>query len=423
MSKLKGDTICLAPWISIHNWPDGKTYPCCLWDSNDPVGNLNESSIEEIWNSDKMKQTRLGMLKDEKISSCSRCYEIESTGDYSYRERINRLHGKYENYLNDTNEDGSLDYMNLHLWDLRISNFCNLKCRSCGSELSSSWYQDAKALGVIPEGRKSLISISDKSKFLDDIERHYKCVDEIYFAGGEPLLMPEHYTILDRLIDLGRTDVNIRYSTNFSKLTFGKKHIFDYWKQFNNIELYISVDGVGKIGEYIRKGFDNEIFGQNVKAFRESGIPTTSFGYTVTYGVLNILHLFDMVIDFMKRDFLDYKTFNHLSPTLVFNPITYPPHYDCKFIPDRFKSAFKERLNNYAYELRELGACDGFIKSTLDKFKAIDNFVHSSSYNQEAMDKCVEVTKLIDNLRSESFNEIFPYYNNDYNNLNNNNNV
>ena len=44
----KSKTFCMAPWMSIHHWPDGKTYPCCLWNSREPVGNLNEQSLNEL---------------------------------------------------------------------------------------------------------------------------------------------------------------------------------------------------------------------------------------------------------------------------------------------------------------------------------------------------------------------------------------
>ena len=412
MDKLKSKTACLAPWISIHHWPNGKTYPCCLWDSQDPIGDLNKEPLSQIWNSEKLKQARVGMLKGEKISSCSRCYELESTGEHSYRQRINEQHKQYEHYLDQTNDDGSLDSMNLHLWDLRISNFCNFKCRSCGSELSSSWYEDVIKLGKNTEGHKALISISDKSKFLEDIEPHYSCVDEIYFAGGEPLLMPEHYQILDRLIALNRTDVNIRYSTNFSKLNFGKKSILEYWKNFKNIELYISVDGVGKIGEYVRKGYDDTTFFNNVKTFRDSGIPTTAFGYTVTYGVLNLLHLFDLVIEFVKNDVLDYKTFVFgESPALVFNPITYPTYYDSRFLPDRYKNYFAKRLQGFSGELSRLGAGDAFIHYIESKFLPILNHINSESFNQVTMNECMSMSDRLDVIRHEDFSSIFPYFN------------
>ena len=193
-NKLKeSKTFCIAPWLSIHTWPDGKTFPCCLWNSGDPVGNINNESLEQIWNNDKMKQTRTAMVKGEKISACQRCYHLEETEDESYRQRINKDHWDKIHYIDSTDADGNLKIMNLHLWDIRISNFCNFKCRSCGLGLSSSWYPDAIALGQTP--KKALININDKASFMDILEPHYKCVDEIYFAGGEPLMMPEHYQI------------------------------------------------------------------------------------------------------------------------------------------------------------------------------------------------------------------------------------
>ena len=121
----KPDTFCLAPWVSIHTWPDGKVFPCCLWNSRDPVGNVNAQSLEEIWNNEKMKKIRRSFLKGEKLKSCDRCFHLEDTVDQSYRQRINRDHKDKMHYVNETNQDGSLNIMNLHLWDVRISNFCN----------------------------------------------------------------------------------------------------------------------------------------------------------------------------------------------------------------------------------------------------------------------------------------------------------
>ena len=65
MIKIEKDskTFCIAPWVSIHTWPDGKTYPCCLWNSRDPVGNVNNESLEEIWNNKRMKETRKAFVK------------------------------------------------------------------------------------------------------------------------------------------------------------------------------------------------------------------------------------------------------------------------------------------------------------------------------------------------------------------------
>jgi len=402
----KSNTFCIAPWLSIHTWPDGKTFPCCLWNSGDPVGNINNESLEQIWNNEKMKQTRTGMLKGEKISSCKRCYHLEDTGDISYRQRINKEHWDKINYIDSTDKDGNLNIMNLHLWDIRISNFCNFKCRSCGFGLSSSWYSDAVALGQTPE--KALININDKSSFMDMLEPHYDCVDEIYFAGGEPLMMPEHYQILDKLIELGRTDVNIRYSTNFSKMSFKGKHIFEYWEKFPNLELYISIDGVGKIGEYVRKGYDDKVFEQNVSDYKNSGIQHTDYAYAITYGALNYLHLFDMVLDFIKRDFID-KELDKGTRTLFFSPIDYPPHYDSAFLPNKFKVKFKERLEGFESELRKTEVSNRVIEDLISKLNTVYRRSVSKDYNHKEMSECKSITDRLDKIRKEKFFEVFGY--------------
>jgi len=406
----KPDTFCLAPWVSIHTWPDGKVFPCCLWNSRDPVGNVNAQSLEEIWNNEKMKKIRRSFLKGEKLKSCDRCFHLEDTVDQSYRQRINRDHKDKMHYVNETNQDGSLNIMNLHLWDVRISNFCNFKCRSCGLGLSSSWYSDSKALGEKVD--KALININDKASFMDMLEPHYNCVDEIYFAGGEPLMMPEHYQILDRLLELGRTDVNIRYSTNFSKLTYKGKHIFDYWKHFPNLELYISIDGVGKIGEYVRKGFNDKLFYDNIMAFKKSGLKVRDYGYAITYGTLNYLHLFDMLLDFIDRGYLDTNLPVHESAKVIFSPIDYPAHYDSVYLPDRFKVMFGKRLEGFNRELLDKGVSRLFTNTIMYQLELIHKRSLTKEFDHLQMAKCKSITDQLDKIRKEKFYEIFDYYKN-----------
>ena len=406
----KDNTKCVAPWISIHNWPDGNVYPCCLWDSGDPVGNVNVQPLSEIWNSDKLKETRLKMISGEKVHSCSRCYLLEKAGDSSYRQRINKEHKQYEHYLDKTNPDGSLDFMKFHLWDLRISNFCNFKCRSCGAGLSSSWHKDAIGLGLISSDSKALVNVADKTNFLNQIENHYSCVDEIYFAGGEPLIMPEHYIILDELLKRGKTDVNIRYSTNFSKLKFKNTNILDYWTKFTNLELYISIDGIGKIGEYVRSGYNDKEFESNITTFKNSGIKPKHYGYAVTYGVLNYLHLFDLVLDFIDRDFVDKDIKKEGSRTVFFSPISNPAHYDCKFLPSRFKKQFKDRLDKFAIELQSREVTQYFILDILRKLNTVYTTSMSSTFNYKEMRACKEYTDKLDKMRNEKFQDIFPYF-------------
>ena len=66
------DVMCILPWIHMHPWPNGKTMLCCdsPWETN--IGDLRENSLQEVWNSERMKQVRLNMLQGKKCKECVR---------------------------------------------------------------------------------------------------------------------------------------------------------------------------------------------------------------------------------------------------------------------------------------------------------------------------------------------------------------
>ena len=84
------DVMCILPWIHMHPWPNGKTMLCCdsPWESH--IGDLRENSLQEVWNSEDMKQVRLKMLQGKKCKQCVRCYEKEKYGHDSLRVRSNK---------------------------------------------------------------------------------------------------------------------------------------------------------------------------------------------------------------------------------------------------------------------------------------------------------------------------------------------
>tara|TARA_B100000902_G_scaffold398251_1_gene464393 strand:- start:2899 stop:4215 length:1317 start_codon:yes stop_codon:yes gene_type:complete len=421
IQKLKDSkSFCIAPWITAHTYPSGDIFPCCLYNTDPadykdtdplkpPFGNVNRDELKTTWNSDKYKEMRLQMLDGKKPVGCTRCYHLEKNDGDSYRKKFRRdFEHKYE-IVNQTQEDGTLEDMKLYMWDFRISNFCNLKCRSCGPDLSSAWFQDYMKLFPEDTERRALININDKASFMDMIESQYEYVEEIYFAGGEPLVMPEHWYMLEKLIQMDKTDTLIRYSTNFSKLKFAKKHIFDYWKKFDNLDLYLSVDGVDEIGEYVRKGFISNQFIQNVKDFLNSDVGYRQFGYMVTYGSLNFLHLFDIVLKFFNEGILD-KERHEKQITMAFSPITQPNYYNCQHLPNWAKNKFKLRLAGFRDELEKIDVssevCDMIMR---DLQNAYDRAIETP-FNLEQMKVLKSSTEKLDVIRKERFEDVFYYY-------------
>ena len=193
-------SFCIIPWIHLHHWPNGNVYQCCITDMHNVAGNLKDNTMDEIWNNDHMKNLRLELLDGKKPESCMKCYEQEGKGIRSFRVNANwtfdhHLYPKAEQ----TNPDGSLDKMDLIYWDFRFSNLCNMKCRMCGGHLSHLWHEDEKKLYKRTSENSAIVHVNDFSKqdIKKVIDSNLHMVEEVYFAGGEPLIMDEHYYILE----------------------------------------------------------------------------------------------------------------------------------------------------------------------------------------------------------------------------------
>ena len=220
---MKTRTICAIPWMHLNFEPNGKVVPCCLTSTHNYfAGDLTTDSIEEIWNSDNMKSLRLQMINGEQPKICSTCFNKESVTGLSGRIHHNRAFTKVlERIPKITDETGHVSEMNLLYWDFRFSNLCNLKCRSCGPRYSSAWVPDAKKLGLISDQDKvwNIDSVDDTNNF-DFLTEQIGVVEKIYFAGGEPLMMDEHWQILELLDKNNRHDVKISYNTNCTTFTY-----------------------------------------------------------------------------------------------------------------------------------------------------------------------------------------------------------
>ena len=135
-------TFCMLPWMHMHAFPDGRVYPCCLADYWHPVGDLRKNTMKEVWNQDKYKTMRSNMLEDKPCVECTKCYEQETHGAFSMRNDANRNYGHIIKEVKDTKEDGTHEEFKIRYWDVRFSNLCNFRCRSCGPIFSSNWYND-----------------------------------------------------------------------------------------------------------------------------------------------------------------------------------------------------------------------------------------------------------------------------------------
>lgn len=309
-------TFCMAPWVHMNVAPNGDVYPCCLMpivdedpsvdytkenpltilasdcdgDSRDfRIGSLMNESLEEIWNNENMRELRRNMMCGKKSNFCTTCYKEEEIGHGSPRQSFNQTYAKHYKYVKETKEDGTFERFNLIYWDFRLNNVCNFKCRMCTPGYSSTWEQEMRKEFNI-EGEYPKV---DVDMIHQDIEPLYDIVEEVYFAGGEPLISDHHYKILNKLIEKDKNKtVRISYNTNFSILKYKDNDVLELWKKFPNLSISISFDGVGKRGELIRKGFNWQKFLDNFKMFRDT-FPHKKVSINCVVQAMNCFHVMD----------------------------------------------------------------------------------------------------------------------------------
>jgi hypothetical protein len=256
------------------------------------------------------------------------------------------------------------------------------------------------------QGDKAIITLEDTGDFLNQLSTHYEYVEEIYFAGGEPLISEHHYTILDELIKR-KQDPLLRYSTNLSKITYKNRNIFDYWSHFTNVTLFVSLDGLGKVGEYIRSGLQTDLFIENAKAVSEFLTKSHIF-YTFSYGALNYLHTFDMVIELIQQGLIDKSINYSRRRMLAVNPIYGPDYLSCKWIPESLKNEFKDRLDGFKNELDQIGVSDEVAKELLEHINSIYLFSISDldgiDFN-ETYNRFLKYNQTLDVLRGEKLDK------------------
>ena len=271
---------CLMPWIHLHIGNQGQVNACCV--ANISYGNINDQSLEEIWNGTPIQSIREKFAKGEIDKRCHHCIQREAAGAKSIRQETFE---KFPNIaINKTDTQQPIYF------DIRFSNVCNFRCRTCWHGASSKWFQDAKKLGT-NIGEKAIIkNIQDFDAFIQKTGKALLRAEEFYFAGGEPLVTEEHYLLLKWLIKNKATKARLRYNTNFSKLKFKDYHVIDLWSHFEHVELMASLDATNALGEYIRKELDWNLFLDNREKIRP--YRNLQFKISPTISVLNVCLLY-----------------------------------------------------------------------------------------------------------------------------------
>ena len=312
-------TFCILPWIHFATRPNGDMRLCCSANAsgageNHTVGlvknergqpaNFGRETPMSAWNNEYMKDVRLTMLEGKIPASCSKCIAEESKGVASKRiwETGSWMEDgiDVEELIKQTEEDGTIPEKLVYL-DLRLGHTCNLKCVMCSPHDSSQWVGEHKKIYPLFQAKELKEQMAwdrkdfnnkwhENPDFWKEMYAQIPNLKQVYFAGGEPLMIREHKWFLEEIIRQGYADkILIRYNTNGLLVD---DEIIELWKKFKKVKVGFSIDAVGDRNYYIRYPSDWDTIERNLHKL-DNTPDNIQVSIATAIQILNIKHLAD----------------------------------------------------------------------------------------------------------------------------------
>jgi MoaA/NifB/PqqE/SkfB family radical SAM enzyme len=389
-------TFCMFPWVHLNVTPLGNVYPCCSSDYTAPFDKTGEKSLNEIFNGDKMRRLRLDMLSDKKSSICNYCYKHEESSPFSFRKySLEHFSKDFDEVVTTTHSDGTVPEFKMKYFDVRFSNICNMKCRTCGAEFSSQWAQEMKQHENVPKDYRIINHADSSGKLLEEIKSQVCHMDLAYFAGGEPLITDEHYVILEEMIRSGANKhITLRYNTNMSNFKYKKYDILDLWSRFKRVEISASIDHYGERAEYLRHGTDWGVVESNLKSIRD--LDYINYQYNTVLSVFNYNTMADFYQYLMDKDLL--RPTDYIS---IYRALT-PTYYASTVLP----RSLKENGNTSMYKMQKFMEENHWYQAV--HIRDAIQFTNDYDHWEQEQEKFQHHTKRRDKIRNEDFTKVFP---------------
>jgi organic radical activating enzyme len=384
-----------------------KGFVSACWRNHDSLGHYGDKTLKEIWNNDNYKNIRKNLMNNIQHEGCKSCWDMEKANITSTRQQCNEDYAEYIPKVMEEVVDGTLP-MNVKSIELRFGNVCDLRCRHCSSIYSSTWavavnkHDDVKRLfdkyqltetstwrGI------SKLPIETFNQVVNDIAPR---VQEIVIAGGEPLIQPQHYDALERLLPYAH-NITLEYNTNLNNITLQNRHVSDLWIHFKKVNCRVSIDGDKQIHSYLRTGSDLQVIENNIQTLK-SELQPGQFNLTTTCTVsLYNISRFDDI----RNYYVSLDCPFHCSL------VQYPEALNIQYIPNIMKDNITKRVYNTINNLGNLK------KNRLAKITKWANYVidymNNTNINNEVLPKSTkEYIETMDRLNNTTFLDVYPEF-------------
>jgi sulfatase maturation enzyme AslB (radical SAM superfamily) len=404
------DTFCVMPWIGANIGNAGQLTPCCAYDEDASLSFDKQSHHIrnfKTWKINLLDSVRQELLDGVKHAGCHRCWEIEEAGAKSplNKEPVGSIQLSERQFYNN-HFGGDLDSFNLldiapleHL-SIAFGNTCNLRCNMCGPYSSSSWNTEIKQNFSILNPLKHPIN---DNEFLWYESEDFKNLTPSLIAnlryvrliGGEPLFTPEAIAFLEQLSPL----VYLNIVTNATLL---KDSVYKLLSKFKQIDIMVSVEGIGGHNDYVRYGSKWETIDANIQRLNtllnieyfNIGYILQHYSYYTLIPVLQYCVNHAHIIRVQTVTWHDYLEINTLMPAQVTDLLEQIE----KFIVDNPVLTTVVRGQDTPLYITHLNSAIEYIKTVLTSQYA---------FNENNRSKFFEFTRSVDSIRKITFDQAF----------------
>jgi sulfatase maturation enzyme AslB (radical SAM superfamily) len=439
----ESQTFCILPWIHFATRPNGDMRLCCSANAsgagNDhTVGlvknesgkpaNFGKETPMSAWNNEYMRSVRTTMLEGNIPLSCSKCFEEESRGVSSKRmwETATWIQDGIDipELISQTQENGTIPEKLVYL-DLRLGHTCNLKCVMCSPHDSSMWVPEHKKIFPLFQhsSLKEQMQWDQKTfnnywhenpEFWKEMYAQIPNLKQVYFAGGEPLLIKEHKAFIEEIIRQGYQDqILLRYNSNGLLVN---DDIIKLWSKFKRVKFAVSLDAVSDRNHYIRFPTDWNIIEKNLRKL-DSTPDNIEVSLATAIQVLNIKHLPDFArwkINSNFRKINKVKVIDDFDAGGgIFNMhlLYIPTFLSIRILPEKDKQEIREIFTDFKQWLWDnYRQDDNFWKENpygWKRWQAILDFMDAEDHSH-LISAFQEYVEKLDINRKTDFKSIFP---------------
>jgi len=384
--KLKDKKIwwCPLPWTHIFSSLSGRYAPC--YDALAPTGhNMEDTTIREWYTSDYQNKLREEMLKEDYDGEffnkhCIGCRKHEllygRSDRMKYVEQV--LAGTFDNKVPELlravqkfQDEGKID-LDERILDIKMKMFgnaCNLDCYMCTPRSANTRTISLTKIGKVfdpdldpKDGLRMNTMKHDDEQYLDDVASVAKYTRSIKLIGGEPLVMKNHYKLLDKLVQSGYSNgINLIYKTNLSVFKMDKYDFRNYFGQFKEFVMKISIDSYGEYNDYIRKKSDWPQLINNMMVMKARKDSRVNVHSVVSF--LSVMHIWKL------QEYLKELDIPH-----TYYIIQHPAILQVKNLPYEIKQSLIPKYKDYPNIVKSLEKeqnKEDFIK-TIEYCQALD---------------------------------------------------